>query len=143
MVKFSSLQELHECESKEVEKLIKKYGELKIDKKVYCKYCCKNVKPQINYYEGIIQCSECNYGLAQIKDVIKSGSYKKYEEKITLDFNRMIKYLESIRNKTQKPTGKDEYGIVPYICPICKERQATVWKGNKEGCNICDKNGKI
>jgi len=85
----------------------------------------------------LIQCSECNYGLAQIRDVIEAGSYEKYREKIELDFARFMKYLDEIRKGTRKSDGKDEFGIVPYICPICKKREITVHSGGKEGCDSC------
>ena len=133
-----SLKEIREHIKKEQEELIKKHGEPKVEKLVYCKYCYKNVKPMINYYEDLIQCSECNYGLAPLRDIIKAGSYEKWNEKITLDFDRMCVYLNGIREGSQKSTGKDEFGIVPYICPICKKRELTIHGPRGEFCSECD-----
>ncbi len=117
-------------------------GEPKVGRWIYCKYCYKNVIPQINYFEDLIQCSECNYGLAPLDEVIKAGSYKKWYEKIELDFVRSNRYLDEIGKGLREPDGKDEYGIVPDICTECKKELATVFVIGKlsEGKGIfCDK----
>ncbi|MGZ5551510.1 MAG: hypothetical protein ACXWE7_12065 [Nitrososphaeraceae archaeon] len=40
--------------------------EVKPGRWIYCKYCYKNVIPNVNYWEGLIECSECNAGLEPI-----------------------------------------------------------------------------
>lgn len=45
---------------------------LKIGRWIYCKYCYKNVLPIINFNEGLIQCSECGYGLSLLEEDIKA-----------------------------------------------------------------------
>jgi hypothetical protein len=117
--------------------LILKYGMPKLGRWVYCKYCYKNVRPQLDFNNGIVKCSKCGDGLAPLDEVIKAGSYKKREEKIGLDFNRMVRYLDKVRESAKQPDGMDEYGEVPGICPSCKKRQATIYTSKGNFCTNC------
>jgi len=126
----------------EQDRLLEKHGVPKIGRWVYCKYCYKNVCPEINYQDGLIKCTECGYGLAPLGDVAKEGSYQRWHYKVELDWTRYIKYLEGVRNGTMKPTGKDEFGDVPYICDKCKARSSTVYSSRGHLCGKCDENEK-
>ena len=80
--------------------LVKKYGRPKIGRWVYCKYCHKHVLPIVNYDEWLVQCSECDYGLAPLDAVIKAGSYEKWWKGIVKKFEEKLN-----ENKSQKPTS--------------------------------------
>lgn len=67
--------------------------EVKLGRWAYCKYCHKNVIPMVG--DGIVECSECGYGLAPLDDVIEAGSYKKWYEKICRTFAQHVKDSES------------------------------------------------
>ena len=118
--------------------LIEKHGMPKLGRWNYCKYCYRNVSISADLGEGIIICNNCGYGLAPLAEVIKLGSYQKWREKIELDFCRCNRYLTLIDEGKIEPTGTDEFGKVPYICPICKAKQATVFKREGNFCKECD-----
>ncbi len=42
----------------------------------------------------------------------------------------------------RKPTGKDEFGKVPYICEVCKKEEATILTSKGKFCEECHKNLK-
>lgn len=69
--------------------------EIKLGRWVYCKYCCKNVRPTVG--DGIVKCSECGYGLAPLDAVIEAGSYKKWYEKICHNYAQSVNDSESER----------------------------------------------
>lgn len=120
--------------------LLSRYGQPKLGRWVYCKYCYKNVQPILAFYDGLIECSECKAGLAPLDDVIKAGSYQKWYEKLELDFARYLRYMDEVKQGIRKPTGMDEYGIVPHICEHCKKEDATVYSNRGHLCRACDKN---
>jgi len=113
---------------------------------VYCKYCYKNVCPEVDYLENLVRCSECGAGLAPLDGVIKAGSYEKWYDKITLTFYRRNRYLDQIEKGLREPTGEDEYGVIPGICPICKRRMVNVYwiKADRlfQLCDVCEKEMK-
>lgn len=121
--------------------LISKHGIPKLGRWVYCKYCYKNVQPKLDFDQGLVRCAECRSGLAPLDEVIKAGSYKKWDEKIGLDFTRMTKYLDEVRKGVREPDGRDEYGIVSGICPKCKKRQITVYSPQGNFCSNCSPHG--
>ena len=60
--------------------LINKHGMPKLGRWTYCKYCYKHVLPMLSFSGGLILCPKCQSGLAPLKDVIKAGSLKKWEQ---------------------------------------------------------------
>lgn len=66
---------------------------LKMGRWVYCKYCYKNVLPIVNYNEGLIQCSECGYGLWGLEEELKAQGLWKAEE------GKRLRTIEEMRMK--------------------------------------------
>ena len=129
-------------EKHEIEEVVKAYHERpewdgELPDEVYCKYCYQDVQPEFG--DGVIVCSECGYGLAQIDDLEKYGGYDAYKLHIEIDFARMCKYMDEIKSGKREPNGIDEFGEVPYICSICKAKQANVYYDNKKYCDTCSK----
>lgn len=121
--------------------LIAKHGMPKLGRWAYCKYCYKNVRPKLDFDQSLIRCPKCGAGLAPLDQVIEAGSYQKWHEKVLLDYARMMKYLDEIREGVREPDGIDEYGVVPYICPHCKKREATVSSSQGHFCKECAPRG--
>ena len=117
--------------------LINKYGKPKLGRWVYCKYCYKNVRPKMDFFDGLVKCSLCGAGLAPLNQVIEAGSYQKWNEKVFLDYARMMRYLDEIKEGTREPDGMDGYGVIPYICPHCKKREITVYSRQGNFCKEC------
>lgn len=133
----ASLQDLPEKWADYQLDLIRKHGMPKLGRWVYCKYCYQKVRPELDFLQGLVKCSKCGAGLAQLDKVIEAGSYQKWDEKIGLDFARMTRYLDELRQGTKEADGMDEYGPVPYICPACKKRTITVYSPQGDFCAEC------
>ena len=118
-----------------LKKLKQKEWNGELPSKVYCKYCYKNVRPELG--DGVVICSECGYGLAPFEGLEEFGSYNAYEYHTKLDFIRFNRYMNEISNNSREPNGMDKLGIVPYICPICKKEQATIFTSGGEFCHNC------
>lgn len=43
-------------------------GKIKLGRWMYCKYCYKDIKPVVNWYDGLVECSECDAGLYPLYD---------------------------------------------------------------------------
>lgn len=65
------------------------YVPIKLGRWFYCKYCYKNIRPEIG--DGVVVCPECNYGLAPLEEVQKAGSLKVWYEGIVRDFERHVR----------------------------------------------------
>lgn len=81
-ISFSELPESAQQEYNYILELIGKLGIPKLGRWVYCKYCYKKVLPRLAFIEGLVQCPKCEAGLAPLKEVIRAGSYKEWEERI-------------------------------------------------------------
>ncbi|WXG46487.1 MAG: hypothetical protein WED05_07500 [Candidatus Atabeyarchaeum deiterrae] len=54
------------------------------------------------------------------------------------DFVRFNKYLYEVKKGLREPNGKDEFGIVPYICERCGKEAATIISSKRHLCAKCD-----
>ncbi len=68
--------------------LIIKHGMPKLGRWVYCKYCYKHVLPHFSFGAGLIQCPECESGLAPLKDVIVAHSYEEWERNLEQEYRK-------------------------------------------------------
>lgn len=75
---------------KETRALMKRYGRPRLGRWVYCKYCYRNVKPELSVLDDLIKCGNCGAGLAPLRNVIEAGSYKHWYEGIVEQFYRHI-----------------------------------------------------
>lgn len=62
--------------------LISRHGMPKLGRWIYCKYCFKNVLPQLDFDGGLVRCAKCGYGLAPLDRVIECGSCQRWEEEL-------------------------------------------------------------
>jgi hypothetical protein len=54
---------------REAERLRKRYQKyVKAGRWIYCKYCYGNRRPIIDWYDGLIKCGNCDYGLWPLQD---------------------------------------------------------------------------
>lgn len=72
--------------------LIERYRRLylshrpKLGRWQWCKSCRKSVRPKISACYSIIECSECGWGLAPMREVCEAGSFTKWHNGIETSF---------------------------------------------------------
>lgn len=73
--------------------LVARLGMPKLGRWVYCKYCYKNVLPNLAFFDGLIECSECKAGLAPLEDVIRAGSYQTWENNLWKQYSKTLETI--------------------------------------------------
>jgi hypothetical protein len=83
------------------------------------------------------------FGMIFVKEDKESRRLRKWGRfKTERDFVRFNKYLGEVKEGLREPNGKDEFGIVPYVCEKCKREEATVFSSKGHFCSKCSENGK-
>lgn len=88
---FAKRDEIAKHVLEEMKPLKDKYEKkIKLTRRIYCKYCYKNTKPVLNWFDGLIKCGTCDYGLwplqseQDIEDYINNPDLRQYPQYLSM-----------------------------------------------------------